>query len=1318
MAKATPSGAHYLDGATRKRKSVRSRFTAFVSVVATLAVVGLTLGMGSLVSAESRTSENTQTVVADAFFCGTIGANMDERGPWRSMGARTLPQVSGRYFTLPEVVGNGVWWSTFHGTGGKGEIFMTPYDEIVEPINAERSTGDLPLTSALPADLQKYRNMGNCTFASIPIFLGNVGLNFANVIAGVVGWIATTSFNPSFICDADPVVAASNGPCIDIIGVIGGRSNDASQGGTGEGSASGIIGALTTGLYKPLVILIVIISALLVAWTGIVKRQFRQAFGQAAWVAISFIIGLVLVLNPSMLVKAPMVAGNTVLGCIIGAFTGSGGCVTSGASLDTTDQPTNKAVCVSGARGATAAQQTTFYINSMSCSIWSAFVLEPYARGAFGTGVSGLEMDSAVDGGSNTVSGILSAKGWNYGDNVVNAANSDGNPENYCVRLGNNSYSYNTMPDRFQGTDGPKICNLAVWDLMMKVNYSGGGINASHATPDASWFELLSRIPASEQLSSNYLNDGGGGWNKFLMGTVAWVAALAGGFIIGLTSLAALVYYVMSMVMIAFAPVFFLIGLHPGRGKRLMLGWVEQIISNFLKYLVSAVFVLIAITFYGAILGSGGGLEGSILFIILVTAALLMYRKELINMLGRVDMGGQKMTDAADATLSGAKRKSDMAKRVATGVTAGALAGLGTRGLKGMSDGVKTATLRELRSGSGVVGRTLQAASAMTSDTKADMRSQANRLKEEADAANAQAAELSSSLAQAVNAAQPEAQKIADARDEVRMASERYEADFEEANAAYEEQKPIEDYDNAVMEIVLSTGLDEKSPHLVSNYSKYLQDMEKRDIYQNSADNFRAIGNHEMAAKMDIKVQEAEAAANSKIAQYSTEEIALAKATFDKAALDVFNNPDLTEEERQTLEKGRDMKNDIAGQSDRLARRDLVEESLDQSYELLVNAENKLVALQDSWAKGAGGKINDITQQLSAAKNNADHLMAQRAEMQKQLEEYVAGDVRSTRSINQDMEKAKAKATVKSSKANIGDANQRLLDEINELTGGSIAAATLGESTEKARQTNEKNIGKVLEENRKEEFREIRNEQLKDAVQNVTSAVKQGAATAVGAVGGLPVDVLASRKEATAKQHADDAEALRAEARRLSEQMKNETIPSQVENLKNQINDLQKDIREAQEKSKRAHDEAAALRSKSDRITHGVDTAAASAAQKRAEVNERREGRANVKLEVNDATIEKIQNLQIPESLRRSLEDQVRNVERMTQDPRWASAQAKLQQFIDRFEKLDQNSSVLEVQDAIRSAPVNPIARPGKPKGPEGGLPTLPGARPNSGGES
>ena len=842
---AQKTGAQYLESSTKIKRSKRSKVGPFFAAISAISALVVAMFAGGL--AISQHSATVASAVAGD-LCGTIGLNMDGRASWVPSGSLALPNLSDRRFTLSEITQNSLFWTNFTG-GGKGSGWLSgDFDAAAIEANQGRTSATaLPMSADLPSELQNSRSWSNCLFTSGISQVGSIGLMFANTVSGFTSWIATTSFNASFICPADGSVTDG---CIDIVKVIGGRTNDASSGGTGEGANSGIIGTLTTGIYKPLVIFVMLITAMLIFWTGIVKRKFREALGQLIWFAASFVIGLALLLNPALLVRAPMIATNTILGCVVGSFDGSG-CVGGGAaSPEISNNTTAKSnICISDSSLATPQERTTLYVNSMGCSIWSAFVLEPYTRAAFGVGVSGLDLDSVLDPSTGqTVRSLLSSNGWSVGQ----GKDVPGDPNDICVNL-STSESFNSMKgSTFTGGTGNQVCNLAVWELFMKTNATGGQVTSASNNPDASWYNVLSRMPANATLWNNYSNfNGSSSLGKIGYGALASFTAVIGSVIIILTSVSSLVYYVIAVLMLAFAPIFFLLGLHPGRGKRMMLGWLEQIVSNMLKYLVSAVFLLIVITFYGAILGSSGDIGTTMLFVVLISMALFMYRKELIGILGRVNMGGEKMADFADQALRrGAagvqKYGTDPIKKYSKATVAGAAAGMITH--QGIGTGVNASVMRELRQGNGFAARVTQAASQISTDVKNDKSREQEDVSQQAAALEEAATEKEIYAKEAVEAARPYAQNAAEAAEDLKTRQVEEDDNKENYNLAA-------DLAQGTLEISLTTDWAEKNQPVANAYQEIQRAELESEHHKVSAVRLEAQGRLD-DAKIEIELSQ------------------------------------------------------------------------------------------------------------------------------------------------------------------------------------------------------------------------------------------------------------------------------------------------------------------------------------------------------------------------------------------------------------------------------------------------------------------------------
>ena len=793
-------GANYI-GVTEKPRvrSLKTKITAAVALAAAVLTVFAGVGAAALVLDSGTTKHVTAANAGLGLSCtSVIGGDMDKRSPWGSgpLSARLFENLPGRTFMLSELIGSPAWTNyTGIGDGFETDSFVKKYKDVIGPLglnggalddgtgtgSSATTAGTLPQTyatnwAAVSTKLKAERNTGTCFFKQT--FVTNVangaGLGLANAMQMFVGWVSTTAFNASFICDAN----TPSSDCIDLVKIIGGRNDGSYQAG-GDG---GIIGNLTNSIYKPLVLIVVVITALGVAWTGIVKRKFREAITQTAWLLFSFIIGLALLLNPSMLAKAPMIATNAVTGCVIGAFNGTN-CF-DGSSFTSKTAPSNlsasSGVCISDAAGASADQITALAVNSMGCTIWKTFILQNYAKGAFGVNLDQLEVSSP-----GTVAGAAVAKAGIAPDKFCYSLQSTGSIKDYDGQWLQTK------------TGGSKICNLAVYNILMQMKVTPAGATASDVPTqyDPAWYNLIVTTASSDKMWPIWTNGG----QQFMQGGVAVISVLLGGVLIVVSSVAALMYYITAIILLIFAPLFILVGINPGRGKKIMMGWVETIIASILKYLASAIFLLVSLTLYSTVLGAADPLA-ALLFVGILSVVLWMYRGDLVEMFGKVSLGGERLASVMEKQIpimgATANQLKTKAGQMPSAVIGGALGGMMAGGIGKAGEGMRIATQNELRSAPGLVGRAAQAKERQMRDNKADFGSDATRAKESAKRAE----QISDGLDQEVRAADNQVNQAASNAETANEAYERANEDLHQGSedrvdAANTERVTLDEFD-------------------------------------------------------------------------------------------------------------------------------------------------------------------------------------------------------------------------------------------------------------------------------------------------------------------------------------------------------------------------------------------------------------------------------------------------------------------------------------------------------------------------------------------
>ena len=789
-----------------------------------------------LMNKNSGTSAN-----AFGFACSTVmGTGMDSRASWnQSLKDYPLPEKTGRSWTVQEALSGGLGVINYSGEG-EGTFWTaskeTPTGQNYKDHAAQYSE-----------KLEAERNLGGCLGGTLMGTVANLGLMTTDLISGFAQFFATKAFDTELIC---PDPSRPNGSCLNLGKMIGGTGSQ----------TGGIIGALTSSVYMPLLVIAVTVAAGWVLYIGIVKRRVREALVGTIWVLLSVIIGLAFLLNPSLLAKAPISLSNAVSTCVIGAFNGEN-CMTSGSTGSEINNEANssKNVCRSAVNGASIPESMMLTTNAITCSIWKAFVLEPYAQISFGMGFEDLD----------TQNGAINS--------AVTAAGLQGNE--FCVDT-YSAKSYNQMKGKvLELNGGRKICNLLAYQMMLKINVkSGTATLPANGTIDDRWYKVVAVAASNDAIWDHWANPG---LNHIMLSLLSVITAALGSFIIIVTSAFALVYYVSTVILMAFAPVFLLIGIHPGRGKKILFGWFEKVVSNVLKYFVSAVFLVTTLVIYGGILGSATNMGLILMFVIIITMALFLYRQELMNLLGRANMGGEQLSGALATSLGnmaqGAGNRTKSIGKGLSGATFAAAggavgAGFASRGVgnkerfENMWSGAKDAGKRYTSRQGGIIGNAARQYERSSVDNQKDLRMKAQDSSSRTQAYADDVAKGQESLNKANNDFTTAEKDVKRDQDAFASAKERMN-DFRNAenetlddtrtNAKLESAKRIGKLNQEIEAIERDPSLSsEEKQERIGEKEAEIARIERRENITIDFANYQGLLNEIQEAKMDLKFAE------------------------------------------------------------------------------------------------------------------------------------------------------------------------------------------------------------------------------------------------------------------------------------------------------------------------------------------------------------------------------------------------------------------------------------------------------------------------------
>src|SRR5699024_6948606 len=120
--------------------------------------------------------------------------------------------------------------------------------------------------------------------------------------------------------------------------------------------------------------------------------------------------------------------------------------------------------------------------------------------------------------------------------------------------------------------------------------------------------------------------------NRLSVATLALFSSVFSGGLILAGSVALIVLKIAFLLLFILAPVFLLIGIHPGYGRTVLLRWVELMIGLLLKQIFIVLLIALIIMCYGMVMSTSLGWGLQMVLWSLYTLAVFIYRKPLANL--------------------------------------------------------------------------------------------------------------------------------------------------------------------------------------------------------------------------------------------------------------------------------------------------------------------------------------------------------------------------------------------------------------------------------------------------------------------------------------------------------------------------------------------------------------------------------------------------------------------------------------------------------------------------------------------------------------
>ena len=648
--------------------------TAIGKILSLIMVVILAGAMTiSGMTKESKADDNWFVNVICGYDLG-LNTSWQPRAPF----GKPDPNEDSGYnkLTMQDVYGGKLGWTTFNGTREPSNIKKRdgndPHRNILSVGGTANNNGVINrMDTDIFSGADDVHDFSCPVRGVVTMFAGTI-LGIGDMVSDFTSLFVSSAVDPNFICD-DP--ANPEGVCINLLAVIAGKGN--------TGSDGGIIGRLFDGMYTGLIVMVFAAVGVWAAWTGLIKRKLTSALSGIAWGVAIFGVGVFFMSQPLLLAKLPMQIGTSLGGCVVMGMNGKNCMSSSDGSPNKDSSNTECYVDTNGTMPLTRAMALN--AKMASCKVWKAFVWEPWVAGQFGVSYNELFTGGGGGDAGPLFQNSKTKDNLEYWKNIkVGLYTPDKTMSQMCVATRDGSdqgYSYSNVAlyqANLQAEPAIHACGTPYHQATnIKTDEQTYGdwvwiidaMTQARSTKDQSGADNLSIMWAS-WTGNNYLG-------RIQVAFIAMFSALMGAAVLITTAVLAMVYLFMSVLLTAFAPLFFLMGVMPGQGKKLFLGWVEKVVSNTLKYFGCILWMMVTLELYAAVLGNiNSNIGMTFIFTIIVTLAMWLYRGEFLKMIGKANFGGTQFSNSmGDWVKKKGKSAADTALATGAGYVGGLVAG-------------------------------------------------------------------------------------------------------------------------------------------------------------------------------------------------------------------------------------------------------------------------------------------------------------------------------------------------------------------------------------------------------------------------------------------------------------------------------------------------------------------------------------------------------------------------------------------------------------------------------------------------------------------
>lgn len=359
-------------------------------------------------------------------------------------------------------------------------------------------------------------------------------------------------------------------------------------------------------LYLDFLIPIIMLSALYIGYIGLFKRRSTEAMSSAGWMIGSAVVGLFLLINPMLIPNSANKVVNSVTEAVMTGITSS---ATNGMSkVGSTDSKPSELCTVEGDGDADASNDQQRRITRVvQCSLWYSFIYVPWATGQYG----------------------------------VSPVTTDENSQRMLTQYNGQMKTGVSLDASGSGRDIQNV-TWPIYQINAQV-MPGGNLESRDKLWVAIPRAMLGEPSANSKEVVNTAWKGDPTYGLISKAIFSLIASVGSGIMIISLGMSMIVFEIGLVILMLLAPLFLLVGVHPGFGRRIALKWLETIISLTMKRIVLSILLGVMVTFYGIVIAipeKDLPWFGTVILIIAISLAGMKYKDTVTEMFGNINLGG------------------------------------------------------------------------------------------------------------------------------------------------------------------------------------------------------------------------------------------------------------------------------------------------------------------------------------------------------------------------------------------------------------------------------------------------------------------------------------------------------------------------------------------------------------------------------------------------------------------------------------------------------------------------------------------------------